>query len=325
MKNKTKKRVGIVAVMVMLVVAIAATAGTTLAKYIYSATVNDRATVAKWGYTVSANTMELFSKQYDANKMVTTSDGALDVKAEAKVVAPGTSNATSENGGQMTLTFNGTSDVAAQLILDITEFDTVWLDSTVKSIVTGTDDEGSYTYSDNGLGEGKYYPIQWTLKANDKAADLNLAYNPNKGFNAQLAESLVSAFNYDKSVLPTGVTSVKLENGTQVVIDLPAGTTFENFKLSIAWEWAFEKVKTPAEGSVGAENYKPATYYDIEDTILGALAAGKTTYLYTSADNGKTITNIDLTKYTATESNTYYNLSVKFGLHATLVQVQTAD
>lgn len=323
MKNKTKKRVGVIAMMLMVIVAIGATAGTTLAKYIYSATVTDTATVAKWGFTVTANTKDLFSEQYNASKMVsgkTKGDYAnVDVYADAKVVAPGTSNNNDEVGGEMIITINGSAEVNAQLVIDITDFETVWLNQEVESVAK-IDGEDT-TEENNTLGEGKYYPLQWTFKAgsgdNLLAADLTLDPSSSTSLNEQLAASLTNAFKYSISenmnVLPANATVSDESTGSKVVINLPAGTTFNNFKLTIGWEWPFEQDM------------------DVQDTILGALAANEAkveaeegeptaNYLYTSADDGDTITEIDMSKYAETD----YNLSVTFSCKATLVQTTNA-
>ena len=110
MKNKTKKRLGVVAAMLGLVVAIGAVAGNTLAKYISSVKVESEvATVAQWGYTVTANASDLFSKTYAGNKIAASNADSLDVKATAKVVAPGTSSANDAEGaeGALVVTING--------------------------------------------------------------------------------------------------------------------------------------------------------------------------------------------------------------------------
>ena len=293
MKNKqTKKRLGVLAVILMLIVAIGATAGTTLAKYIYSATVSDSATIAKWGYTVSANTVNLFSTTYNAKKIVSGGD-SLDVNATANVVAPGTSN-DAANNGEMTITLNGSADVAAKLTLDFSGFKTVWL---------------------NYNNEATYYPIKWYI--NDTL--VQHTEENNEKTNAVDAQDIATAV---AAKLPSGATA---KDGV-VTLALPAGTTnvfgTTGTTLKIKWVWEFTQEKTAAVGEAGKEGYKPATYYDIEDTILGALAAGKTTTLWTSADNGNTTTVVDISKYADQKD---YNLQVAFNVKALLVQTNSAN
>lgn len=292
MKNKTKKRVGIVAMMLVLILAIGAAAGTTLAKYIYSATVNTSATVAKWGFTVSANTTELFSDKYDASNIV-TGDETLDVNASTKVVAPGTSNSTSNEGGEMTITFNGYSEVDALLTIDLSGFKTVWLK----------------------YEEDTYYPIKWYINGTlvehtEEDGTVN---------NAVVADDIANAI---AAALPNGATAA---DGV-VTLAIPASKTSifgaTGKTLTIAWEWEFQTEKTAAENEEGEDDYVPATYYDIEDTILGALAAGETTTIWTSADNGASTTIVDISEYVADKD---YNLDVVFNLKAMLVQTTNAN
>lgn len=338
MKNKTKKRIGIVAMSLALVVGIAATAGTTLAKYISSATVDSqKATVAQWGYTVSTDADKLFSQTYNNGKIVSaTEDNGLDVKASAdyNVVAPGTSSEMADKDGTLKFTINGSAEVDAHLVIDISEFKTVWLNSAANSVITGKDAEGKDTYGN--LGTDKYYPLQWTISAtNAKYAangDTNKTYSKNIDFtgadtsklNEKLADAVKAALGDNNNyILPEKATVNATEStGSQVVIELPQGTKFENFQLSISWKWEFQKEKTKAEGSVGEAGYKPATYYDVEDTVLGWLAYNKkaTTAIEkgTSFDGAKEV-KVDLTKYAATD----YNLDVAIGLNVQIVQVQT--
>lgn len=308
MKNKTKKRLGIVAAMLGVVVAIGATAGTTLAKYISSATVNSQtATVAAWGFTVTTNAADLFGQKYNNGKIVKADDttSSIDVKAEHKVVAPGTSSngAIAKDGseaGQLTFTINGSAEVDAHLVIDISDFDTVWLDT--NKVAADTESKK--------LGTDIYYPLKWTLTAGGKKAALNLTYNATKGFNEQLAESIVNSLKWgaanNENALPTGATVSDKSAGSQVVIAIPAGTKLENYVLTLAWEWPFEQNK------------------DVEDTVLGWLADGKVTS-GTSYDSvtkkDVTITGINTLK----EDTTAYNLTVKIGCKVQVVQVQTKD
>lgn len=302
MKNKTKKRIGIVAMMLLLVVAIAATAGNTLAKYIYSATVTPQAaTVAKWGFVVTANTTELFSEQYSDNNVVSAGADEIDVKADAKVVAPGTSNAT----GYMVVTISGYAEVDAELTIDVSDFKTVWLDRTVDSVVTEVegDVEGTTTTElvalteVTELEEDIYYPIKWTIGETELD-------DPTEGedYEEVIADAIATALGE----MGEGVEATA--DGAKVTAFVPAQTEIEA-TLEIKWEWEFEATGDDAN-------------HDVEDTILGALAAGDADWISTSADDGETDTKVNLGAYTEDEN---YGLEVGFTLKAKIVQTQSAQ
>lgn len=302
MKSKTKKRIGIIAMMVLLVVAIAATAGTTLAKYISSATVTSQtATVAKWGYTITTNAEDLFSKQYNSNVIVDSEAEEMDVKASAKVVAPGTSSANSdeEAKGALVVTVNGYAEVKAQLVIDITAFNTVWLDRTVESVITGNT-EKPY----DKLGSDVYYPLDWTITAGGETANLTFTETDADDLADELAAQI--AANLPWANLPEGATVNTTESKDgKVVIDLEIGTKFEDFTFEIAWKWLF--------------THNPNT--DVEDTILGWLAAGDDVDGDTVSYDGTKDVAIDLTKY---DEDTDYNLEVALGCTIQIVQVQNS-
>lgn len=302
MKNKTKKRLGVVAAMLGLVVAIGAVAGNTLAKYISSVKVESEvATVAQWGYTITANANDLFSKTYEGNKIVSSEADSFDVMAEAKVVAPGTSSANDDADGALVITINGKAEVDAQLVIDISAFNTVWLDRTVESVVESYDEDGEpdeYT----AVGDDVYYPLKWTITADGNEAELEFDKDSDEydSLAEQLAAKIAENLAYE-GVLPEGATVNEDESKDgKVVIDLPveAEIEFDDYTLEIAWEWPFEQDA------------------DVEDTILGWLAAevdgGTTT-------DGTDFYTVDTTIY---DEDTDYNLEVKLEFSVTIVQVQ---
>lgn len=330
MKSKqTKKRLGVVAVMLLLVIAIGATAGTTLAKYITSATVDSKtAAVAKWGYTVTTNAEDLFGKQYSDGKIV-ADDGEIDVDVAADyyVVAPGTSSEGADKSGTLSFTINGTAEVDAKLTIDVTDFETVWLNpAKIGAMVKGEEEEEEFE-----LGEDIYYPLVWTVsvKADNfpKEATLELDFSE-KDEEQSNAELLAEQISENLAQLlttlsGTHITVADYEEGSQVVINCPIGTEFKNFTLSIAWKWEIETEKTKAEDET------PATYYNVEDTVLGWLAyndsldeAGTPIKGGTSSDGVNEITVSGLDELKAGED---YNLEVKFGCKVTIEQVQTKD
>ena len=231
--NKTKKRIGIVAIMLVLLLAVGATAGITLAKYISSATVQSQtATVAKWGYTVTANANELFGKKYgnvESNFATVVSDNAVVVSSSTNnVVAPGT------KGSGTVLTISGSAEVDAVLTIDVSAFQTIHL------VDTGSTD---------------YYPIKWKVGTTEVGTKNAVTASALAGV---IGSTIEEALKKEGS-LPSGVT-VNV-TGAVVKVNLPAGTSIDSFQLSLSWEWALQTSK----GTDGG-------YYDAEDTILGQIA-----------------------------------------------------
>ncbi len=137
---KDKKRLSIICVAVLLLVAVIGMSAYTFAKYVTSASVTSQsATVAKWGFVVSANADDLFGSDYTGTGLATKVEGdGISVNSNNATVAPGTT-------GSMTFSISGTAEVLAQLT------------------VTATGTDVSLT---KGEGEDAqtYNPIKWTLK-----------------------------------------------------------------------------------------------------------------------------------------------------------------
>lgn len=314
MKNKTKKRLGVVAAMLGLVVAIGAVAGNTLAKYISSVKVESEvATVAQWGYTVTANASDLFSETYAGNKIAASTADSLDVKATAKVVAPGTSSANDAEGaeGALVVTINGKAEVDAQLVIDIKEFNTVWL----KAMSLNYVEKNAQGQNETKTTEfAAYYPLKWTITAGGETnkADLTFTKTTKEDLAAELATQIKTNLGY-AGVLPAGAkVNTEKSTGSKVVIDLPVEAetpvVFNNYKLTIAWKWEFE------------------TGHDVEDTILGWYAAGitKGTTVSGTATDGTLAADshsydVDLTGKVA---DTDYNLKAGLNFNVTIVQAQ---
>ena len=145
MKKETKRKVLVVAGAIALIAAVGTTAGSTFAKYTDSAKATGNATVAKWGFTLTANADELFGSMYGVNTKVVSNNNANTVvvgNSGAIVVAPGTS-------GSMNLSIEGSAEVDALVKVEIGDekFEDVYLKGN-----DGTDAEGV-----------KYYPIEWKL------------------------------------------------------------------------------------------------------------------------------------------------------------------
>lgn len=242
MKNKTKKRVGIVAMMLMLVVAIGATAGTTLAKYISSATItSETATVAQWGYTLTADVSKMFGENYGnvnaekhlAKVVDAENNTAVVVSGDSgkKVVAPGTT-------GNLAFTVNGTAEVNAilKITLDTDAFKTVVL-------------------YDGENGKVEYYPIKWSVGG----IEVEPAEGSKTVGTTDFAEVIGKVFLNKRLDVEVAV------DGDDVLVFIPANTPVNSVDLSISWEWA-----------LGDEGFE-MTEKDAEDTLLGLISYSRQT------------------------------------------------
>ena len=152
-KNTSKKvRPLLVGVMVFMIALVLGMGGFTLAKYISTTeTQSNQATVAKWGFVVTANASELFGTEYKGTGLAVTGSsatGTVVVKAdtanERNLVAPGTT-------GSMTFTVSGTAEVMSKLTITATNTNNV--------VLTKTEDSSTYT------------PVKWTLKKGEAVVD----------------------------------------------------------------------------------------------------------------------------------------------------------
>ena len=293
MHNKTKKRIGVAAMACVMLAAVGATAGTTLAKYVTSTQVTtQQATVAKWGYTLSANIDNMFAEQYGPAKTgegpylaKKTSSNGIVVSARSSgiknLVAPGTT-------GFMTLTLNGTAEVDTVLTItipgDANDFKTVYLKN-----VNGVES------SSNDYVASTYYPIKWAVTQTTGEATVTPSYASTDVDEAKdIATLIANALNVDGATVKQGTDS----DANKVFVKLPAKTTFtSDTKLTISWKWDFE-------------NTTNKDLYNKYDTVLGYLANGTTTGTLDWA--GKAL---DMTKYEK-------ELDVVVNLSATFEQVQ---
>lgn len=110
----------------------------TLAKYITEKDVDSAsATVAKWGYVITANPENLFASSYDETGVANTN--GVSVKSSSNVVAPGTT-------GSMTFSVIGQAEVASQTKFEVQESKDV-----------------CYALNADGGTAVTYNPIVWTL------------------------------------------------------------------------------------------------------------------------------------------------------------------
>lgn len=292
MENKTKKRLGIVAIMLVLLLAIGATAGTTLARYISSAKVESQtATVAKWGYTLTADTSKMFGEKYgDAAEQLAkvVSDNAVVASARSKnVVAPGTE-------GSMTIQILGSSEVNAQLELDLTDaFSTIYL----KKGATADGDKDNGTVNTGAI---TYYPIKWAVAIGATATSFE-------------SKDITSAKDLGDLVVKAVENKFTAKNEAgKVTIQIPANSVNlkTNNQITIAWKW-----------DLGSTNVNDKD--NINDTILGYLAdrdaggklEGWATYFGAPS---KTVAEF-LKDYAKTND---YLLDIALNIKATIMQVQ---
>ena len=122
----------------------------TYAKYVTGIETDSHvATVAKWGYVVTANTTNLFGTSYATGGTVEASSTANSVAVSAdsdKIVAPGTK-------GSMTISINGQAEVKSQIVI------------TTNDPVNDPFEEIELLTTD-GTTPANYKPVEWTLKVN---------------------------------------------------------------------------------------------------------------------------------------------------------------
>ena len=154
-KKDNRKSIFVIALLLLLV-AVIGFGGYTLSKYVTKKSESGSASVAKWGYTITADASGLFGKDYKfaaTNSTVTNDTTGLTVSANntdrTNRVAPGTT-------GSMTFTIGGNAEVLAQLSISMTDVQDVKL-----VYKKGTDG-----------AETEYTPVKWTLKKEGVAADL---------------------------------------------------------------------------------------------------------------------------------------------------------
>lgn len=183
--------------------------GGTLSKYTTSGSANDTARVAKWGLTITASEGSAFGKNYNGHiDNSSLLDGAYAVKSstDEKVVAPGT-NSTEHDSAPLTLSVNGTTEVATQL-----------------SAALNVTSDVSLTYTPNGGEASTYNPIKYTATVTDAAGNVVL-YDETEY--AQFTGATVAEIN-------TALDTFFSNEGYQ------ANTAIDR-KVQIDWAWDFEK------------------------------------------------------------------------------------
>ena len=153
MKTNTMMRVA--SVLLVAVLLSTCVISGTFAKYVTSADANDSARVAKWGVTVAASTGASFADTYE------NGDDTITVKADQKVVAPGTSS--EDVDGDVTFTISGTPEVATKVEIDFAATSEIKLAAgTYLDYTTGNSTTDEFTL------DAEYYPVKFTLTKKDK-------------------------------------------------------------------------------------------------------------------------------------------------------------
>ena len=147
-ERKNNGRTAVIVALLLALVTLLCFGGYTFSKYVTRGSGTGTASVAKWGYTASVDTMKLFGKEYKhaaTNVSTVNGSGTINVQAntanERNLVAPGTA-------GSMTFTVGGQAEVRALLHMSLISTNDVVL----KIRKTG---ETAYT---------EYNPVKWTLK-----------------------------------------------------------------------------------------------------------------------------------------------------------------
>ncbi len=283
-KTNKKTRGIIIAAMVLLLIAIMCFCGVTFARYITKSSVpTQQATVAKWGFVVSANAENLFGKGYNKGE-VTKPDEAgavVDVKAATNTVAPGTK-------GEMTFGVTGTAEVLAQLKVAVKK-------DTLKDI--------SLT---KGSGETAevYNPIKWTLSSQSAADSAFTAVTDaeNKTLEeiAEELKKITAKIEIGQSFDTTYKLSWKWELGTSE--DPTDATNRKDTALAYAAEFVNGTGSKPEGGKYG-------------DYTVSVTGSGDTQVITVVDDMGDSNASNDVT-YTA-------KIGINFDMSIIVMQIQT--
>ena len=164
-ERKNNRKTAVIVALLLALIALMCFGGYTFSKYVTSGKGSGTAKVAKWGYTASVDTTNLFGETYKlASTNVSTVDGTgahINVQADTagrKVIAPGTT-------GSMTFTVGGKAEVRALIStgLHLTN------DVVLKIKITA---DSAYT---------EYRPIKWTLKKDGTTVAENVTFETMQG------------------------------------------------------------------------------------------------------------------------------------------------
>ena len=160
-KKDNRKSIFVIGLLLLLV-AVIGFGGYTLSKYVTKKNASGSASVAKWGFTVSADAKNLLGSEYKydgANSTVNAGGDKVTVKANTSagnIVAPGTT-------GSMTFTIGGTAEVKATIAVDMK----VTSDVVLKYKTTAAPEAAPV----------EYYPVKWALKKTVDTTTTTVAEN----------------------------------------------------------------------------------------------------------------------------------------------------
>ncbi|MBO5294357.1 MAG: hypothetical protein J6B71_03835 [Clostridia bacterium] len=303
------KRVRVLAFLITVCMATTCLLGGTIARYQTSASIDDAATAARWGVTLTAEG-SLFGKKY-ANgynaPIVSDDENAFSVLASStmNVVAPGT------KGNTIKITLTGTPEVDVNVAFDKFDIEDIFLgvknqtiiyavmkevavsdtnfDAKKESLYTSTDGQNyvKVGVSDTYQSTNHYYIVHDTVELTDR-------YNPilyKTNYNSDTSYETLDALKTDLQTAFAGTNSNNYNAGYDLALLLGNSGV-----LNLTWEWAF--------------NESNATY-SAADTILGQLAAG--VQVVKSTDAGVT--------FGATNAGTDYHTQAKFDITITVEQI----
>lgn len=147
-KKDNRKSIFVIGLLLLLV-AVIGFGGYTLSKYVTDKQASGSASVAKWGFTVSADAKNLLGQEYKydgTNSTVNAGGDKVTVKANTSagnIVAPGTT-------GSMTFSIGGTAEVKAAIEVKMNVTSDVVLKYKTTAAPEATPVE--------------YYPVKWALK-----------------------------------------------------------------------------------------------------------------------------------------------------------------
>ncbi len=286
-EKKSNKRVIAIAALLLALIILFAFGGYTMSKYITSRSVTGKAEVAKWGYTVSANTNGLFSDGYQKGVQVGASaTGDLDVKVntghDSMLVAPGTK-------GQMSFDIIGSAEVMATIAVSLDIRHEVKLSATLKDAKDGSTTQ-----------DIEYVPVRWTLKKGDQVIGDE---------NSTLTKIKSELEKLYKDEMQT--TEAKKQN---------PGTSFDDH-YTLSWEWVFES-STVAITGVTSDVTTTNITTDLCDTMLGTISDFTATAEKPNADGEINADADDTYKYWVNKGS---DIAFDFSLVITVAQAQAAN
>ncbi len=230
-KKDNRKSILVIGLLLLLV-AVIGFGGYTMSKYVTKKSVKDnKAQVAKWGFTVTAENNKLFGDKYSNGKIAATDD-KLTVKADSagtNLVAPGTT-------GSMTFNVTGTAEVKAQISFSLT-----------------VEHDVSLVYTKDGKDE-TYAPVKWTLKKGENVLVNGLTLNKVKeALEAEDAKTTYQAgaaqindtYTLEWAWAFDGDDVLDTYLGTEGASELPAGCTKKSMDRTIGFTLGISVVQLP--------------------------------------------------------------------------------